>query len=155
MLPWRREEHPAGIDKFRGILVAIGDNPMDEAVVKFACWLTKGTKTPIYAVHVIEMPWTEPVDASPDEDVSMRADKVLERAQAIADSIGARIDLDLLQARTAGTAIVDEATARDCDLIVVGLPYKRKHGEYYMGTTIPYILEHAPMKVIVLRGTQS
>lgn len=77
MLPWRREEHPAGIDKFRGILVAIGDNPMDEAVVKFACWLTKGTKTPIYAVHVIEMPWTEPVDASPDEDVSMRADKSL------------------------------------------------------------------------------
>ena len=56
---WRRDDSSLAVGRFRGILVAVGGNELDEPVIRLACTLVKGTKTPLYAVHVIEMPWTE------------------------------------------------------------------------------------------------
>ena len=58
----------------------------------------------------------------------------------------------LLQARDVGAAIVDEATERGADLLVVGLPYRKRFGgEFAIGRTIPYILQNAPCAVWVVR----
>ncbi len=57
----------------------------------------------------------------------------------------------MLQAREAGPAIVDEASEEEVDLILMGLAYKKRFGEFSLGTAAPYILQHAPCPVLLLR----
>jgi nucleotide-binding universal stress UspA family protein len=149
---WKRDESSARAQKVRGVLIAVGNNEVDSAVIRAACMLTKGSRRPLYAVHVIEMPWTQAVDDAPDGAVVVQADSVLDRAVVAAAATGVKLEPELLQARTAGPAIVDEAIARDCELILLGLPYKRQHGSCTLGDTVPYVLEHSPIEVWVIRG---
>jgi nucleotide-binding universal stress UspA family protein len=51
-----------------------------------------------------------------------------------------------------GTAIVDEALEREVDLIVMGIGFKRKFGEFDMGHTAPYVLKNAPCRVWLARA---
>jgi nucleotide-binding universal stress UspA family protein len=51
-----------------------------------------------------------------------------------------------------GTAIVDEALEREVDLIVMGISYKRKFGEFDLGHTAPYVLKNAPCRVWIARA---
>jgi nucleotide-binding universal stress UspA family protein len=46
---------------------------------------------------------------------------------------------------------VGEAEEWAANLIVMGLPYKRKLGEFNMGRTVPYVLKNAPCRVMLLR----
>ena len=50
-----------------------------------------------------------------------------------------------------GPAIVNEAVEREADLVLLGMPYKRRHGVFSMGEAVPYILRSAPCPVLVLR----
>ncbi len=134
------------------MLVAVGGNKLDDAVIRAAAMEIKGSKRPLYAVHVIEIPWTEAVDNAPSVGEVISADTILENATIMATRHGLKLEPELLQARTAGAAIVDEAAARDCSLILLGLPYKREHTEFCLGDTIPYILEHSPVEVWIIRG---
>jgi nucleotide-binding universal stress UspA family protein len=62
----------------------------------------------------------------------------------------------LLQARDVGAAIVDEATERGVDLLVLGLPYRMRFGgDFAIGRTIPYVLQNAPCAVWVVRAPMS
>jgi Universal stress protein family len=47
---------------------------------------------------------------------------------------------------------VDEALEREVDLIVMGIGYKRKFGEFDMGHTAPYVLKNAPCRVWLARA---
>jgi nucleotide-binding universal stress UspA family protein len=77
---------------------------------------------------------------------------VLDTAEAIAEERKLVMEPVLLQARDVGAAIVDEATERDADLLVVGLPYRKRFGgEFAIGRTVPYILQNAPCAVWVVR----
>jgi nucleotide-binding universal stress UspA family protein len=103
----------------------------------------------------VEIDWTLPLDtdvASGSEDVQ----RVLDSAEAIAESHKLSIEPVLLQARDVAAAIVDEATERGADLLVVGLPYRKRFGgEFAIGRTIPYILQNAPCTVWVVREPMS
>ena len=58
----------------------------------------------------------------------------------------------LLQARDVGAALVDEASERGADLLVTGLPYRKRFGgDFAIGRTIPYVLKNAPCAVWVVR----
>jgi nucleotide-binding universal stress UspA family protein len=148
----KRDAQAAARTETHGVLVAVGGNALDEAVIRAATMEVKGTKRPLYAVHVIEIPWTEPVDNAPSVEEVIHADTILENATALANKYGHKLEPELLQARTAGAAIVDEAAARECSLILLGLPYKREHTEFCLGDTIPYVLEHSPVEVWIIRG---
>jgi nucleotide-binding universal stress UspA family protein len=77
---------------------------------------------------------------------------VLDSAEAVAEASKVTLEPVLLQARDVGAAIVDEAVERGADLLVVGLPYRKRFGgEFAIGRTIPYILQNAPSAVWVLR----
>ena len=68
----RKKEDPVAPETGRrGVLVAVGGNELDQTAIRLACRFAKDTKTPIYAVHVIEMPWTEAVDAPPSPDATI------------------------------------------------------------------------------------
>ena len=47
--------------------------------------------------------------------------------------------------------ILGEAEEWKADLIVMGLPYKRRFGEFNLGKTVPYVLKFAACQVILFR----
>ncbi len=124
---------------------------MDERIVRLAAEHARATKATLVGVHVVEVDWTLPLDA----DLAGRSEeiqRVLDVAEGTAE--GARVALEtvLLQARDVGAALVDEAAAQRADLLVLGLPYRKKFGgDFAMGTTIPYVLKNAPCAVWVVR----
>jgi nucleotide-binding universal stress UspA family protein len=79
------------------------------------------------------------------------AEKLLDGAEKIAAGLEVEIETELLQAREAGPAIVDETREWHADLLVVGVPYRERFGEFHMGRTVPYLLKYAPCRILVLR----
>ena len=116
-----------------------------------ACLLAKRNKGKVYAVYVIEVARTLPLDADLTPEAK-DGEEVLSRAEQVADSLDFEITGELLQARDAGHAVVDEAIERDVDGILVGVTYRRPLGEFHMGETSNYILRNAPCQVIVCRS---
>lgn len=140
---------------FRRAVVALNGGPSDARIVRLVANLAVRNKAEMIAVHVVEIDWTLPLDA----DIAGRSEevqRVLDSAEEIAE--GSRLSMEpvLLQARDVAAAIVDEATERGADLLVVGLPYRKRFGgEFAIGRTIPYILQNAPCAVWVVREPMS
>jgi nucleotide-binding universal stress UspA family protein len=136
---------------FRRVMLALNGGPSDDRIVRLVADQTRQAKAEIIAVHVVEIDWTLPLDA----DVAGRsedAQRVLDLAEAVAEKGRQTIEPILLQARDVGAALVDEAVEREADLIVLGLPYRKRFGgDFVMGRTIPYILKNAPCTVWVVR----
>lgn len=59
------------------------------------------------------------------------------------------METDVLQAREAGPAIIDEAVERDVSLILMGVKYKRSFGQFSVGSVVPYVLKNAHCPVIL------
>jgi nucleotide-binding universal stress UspA family protein len=59
------------------------------------------------------------------------------------------METDLLQAREPGPAIIDLTLERGADLILMGIDYKTRFGQYDMGDVVPYVLKNAPCRVIL------
>lgn len=136
------------------ILVAASGIGVDEEAIKLACDLAKKSKAEVYVVYVIEVKRSLPLDAVIESEIE-KAEKVLTRAEDIAADRDYEVETDLIQAREAGPAIVDEAMERDVDLILMGLSYKKRFGAFSLGRAIPHVLEEAPCRVLLLRETKS
>jgi nucleotide-binding universal stress UspA family protein len=140
---------------YRRVVVALNGGPSDARIVRLVADNAARTKAELIAVHVVEIDWTLPLDA----DIAGRSEdvqRVLDVAEGIAEDYKQQMEPVLLQAREVGAAIVDEATERDADLLVVGLPYRKRFGgEFDIGRTIPYILQNAPCTVWVVREPMS
>ena len=134
----------------RSILVPCdGSSASFEALVQ-AVAVAKRNKGHVFVVHVIEVKRTLPLDAEM-VDEAQRGEEILTEAERLAEEQDFRLEGELLQAREAGHAIVDEALERRVDAIVLGTEYKRPLGEFQMGRTTQYVLKHAPCQVWVFR----
>jgi nucleotide-binding universal stress UspA family protein len=133
------------------ILVPVNGNPTDEEAVALACEIAKRGKSAVYAIYVIEVKRTLPLDVDLPPEAA-KGDTVLGRAEHVADDFGIELETEILQARDVGTAIVDEALEREVDLIVMGIGYKRKFGEFDLGHTAPYVMKNAPCRVWLARA---
>ncbi len=134
--------------QFLSILVPVKGTEADEEAIKLACRLAKPDKAKICAVNVIPIDRTLPLDAEIEDEVD-KAEAVLNRMEDIAREQGYTIDTDLLQARGIGPTIVDEATEREADLVLIGVEYKKQFGQFSLGTIVPYVLKNAPCRVIL------
>ena len=134
--------------QFQNILVPVIGTEADEEAIKLACRLAKPDKAKICAVHVIPIERTLPLDTEKVDEVQ-KAEDILNHMEAVGRSEGCAVDTDLLQARAAGPTIVDEAGERDIDLIVMGVEYKTRFGQFSLGTVMPYVLKNAPCRVIL------
>lgn len=136
---------------FRRAVLAVNGGPTDRQIIRIACDLARAAKAEIVVVHVVEVDWTLPLDA----DVAGRsedAQRVLDLAEAAAEAAKYRVQVVLLQARDVGAALVDEASERNADLLILGLPYRTKFGgDFAIGRTIPYVLKNAQCSVWVVR----
>ena len=140
---------------FRRAVIALNGGPSDVRIVRLAADYAKILKAELIAVHVVEIDWTLPLDA----DIAGRSEdvqRVLDVAEAVAEESRLVLDPVLLQARDVGAALVDEASERGADLIVLGLPYRKRFGgDFAIGRTIPYVLKNAPCTVWVVREPMS
>ncbi len=136
--------------KVSRLLVPVNGSSTDRQALELACSAAKRNKAKVYAICVIEVKRTLPLDAELEPEVQ-KAEGVLDRAEKIADEADYTVETEILQAREVGPAIVDEATERAVDVIVMGVPYKKRFGEYTPGPTATHVLKHAPCWVWICR----
>jgi nucleotide-binding universal stress UspA family protein len=136
---------------FRRAILALAGGSCDDRIVQLAAELGRTSHGELIGVHVVEVGFSMPLDA----DIAARsevAQQILDHAELTAESRKAQLEPVLLQAREVGAALIDEATEREADLLVVGLPYRKRFGgDFAIGRTIPYVLKHAPCEVWVVR----
>ena len=137
--------------QFRRAVIALSGGRTDRQIVTLAAEIARAGRAEIVGVHVVEIDWTLPLDADVaghDEN----AQRVLDIAETAAEAAHCKMETVLLQARDVGAAIVDEATERGADVVICGLPFRRRFGgDFAIGPTIPYILRNSPCAVWIIR----
>ena len=133
---------------FHKVLVPIGGTEADEEAIKLACGLTRKNKDKIWAIYVITIKRSLPLEAEIESEIR-QAEDMLDRVVNTAEEQGYEIDTNILQAREAGPAIIDEAAERDVDLILMGIKHKTRFGQFSLGDVVPYVLKNAPCPVIL------
>jgi len=134
--------------EFHNILVPVIGTEADDEAIKLACRLAKRDKGKIWAVYVVTLKRTLPLDAEVEPEIK-QAEEILDHAESIAEEQDYEIETDLLQAREAGPTIIDEAVERGVDLILIGIKYKTRFGQFSLGSVVPYVLKNAPCRVIL------
>ena len=149
----RKDEEP----KPKRILVPVkGEAVIDEEAMRLAytyaqAKMGKGRNVTIEVVYVAEVPHALPLNAELPQEVD-KGEKALDHAEVIGRDMGLGVDVSLLQARSAGAAIVDMAHKSGSELIVMATDYMEKLNELDLGRTIPYVLKHAHCRVWVCRA---
>lgn len=140
--------------KFSKILVPVEGIAVDDDAIRLACLTAKQDKAHVLMIYVIEVRRNLPLDAenAPAQD---RGEQVLTHAEQVARVFHGQVESELLQARVAGSAIVDEAIDRGIDLIVMGVPYRKTLGDFYLGATASYVFKTAPCPVWLCRAAAS
>jgi len=135
--------------EFHKILVPVAGTEADERAMELADrLLAKKNKGEICAVYVISIERALPLDAEIESEIR-KAEDILNHIESIAEEQGCKIETDLLQAREAGPAIINEAVEQGVDLILIGIIYKTRFGEFSLGNVVPYVLKNAPCHVIL------
>jgi len=136
--------------KLTSILVPLAGTAIDPDVIEFAIALGRQQKAKITAVHVIEVKWNMPLDAVLEAELE-RGEEILAHAEKVAEKLGAQITTEVLQAREAAAAIVDTAVEQKSELILLGMPYRKRLGRVYVGRTVEDVYVKAPCAVLAYR----
>ena len=137
--------------EYRNILVPITPGYPSGEAMQVACRLAGERRASIIAETVIEVPLELPLDAYLPERVEEANDR-LDEASAIGELYGVRVTERIVRARNAGRAIVDEATRRGSEIIVMGGPRRVRLASGrrpIFGDTVDFVLKHAPCRVMV------
>jgi nucleotide-binding universal stress UspA family protein len=118
--------------------------------VEFACSIAKRTRGKVHVVHVIEVRRALPLDADLTVE-AQRGEDILTQAETAARRQDFEVEGDLLQARDAGHAIVDEALEQQADAIIIGVPFNRPFGEFELSRVPSHVLRTAQCEVVLLR----
>lgn len=136
--------------KLTNILVPLAGTAIDPDVIEYAIALGRPHKAKVTAVHVIEVRWNMPLDSVLEAELE-RGEEILAHAEKVAHKLGAHLETEVLQAREAAAAIVDTAVEQGSELIVLGMPYRRRLGRVYVGRTVESIYVKAPCAVLAYR----
>ena len=139
---------------FHLALLGLNGGTTDDAIVRLAIAAGRGHHVQLVGVHVIEVDWSHSLteDLASSSDVPQR---ILDGAEATCEAASVPMATVLLQARDVGAALVDEAAQRGADLVILGLPYRRRlGGDFDQGSTVPYVLANAPGAVWLVRAPQ-
>ncbi|MBI2325672.1 MAG: universal stress protein [Chloroflexi bacterium] len=135
---------------YQRILVPLAGTAVDPDLIRLAVSLAKPGKAEILAVHVIEVRWNLPLDAVLEPELDS-GEELLARAARVAQQAGGELQTELLQAREAAAAIVDTARERGADLVLIGMPYRKRLGRTYVSRTVEEVYLGAPCAVLAYR----
>jgi basic amino acid/polyamine antiporter, APA family len=141
---------PALALEYRRLLVPVMPGQPSDAAMDVACRLAAERGSRIVALNVLEVPLDQPITQELPE-LEREANRELDEAVAIGDSYGVDVVTRIERARAAGPAVVEEASARDAEIIVLGAPRKRLTAAQaaVFGKNVDYILKHATCRVLV------
>ncbi len=134
--------------EFYKILVPISGTETDEEAMRLACRLAKKDKGKIWAVYVITVKRELPLDAKIEPEIQ-KAEYILDHIEMVAEEQDYEVETDVLQAREAGPAIIDEAVERGVNLILMGIEHKSRFGQFSLGNVVPYVLKNALCPVML------
>jgi basic amino acid/polyamine antiporter, APA family len=141
--------------EYRTIVVPVIRSAESEEALVAAARLAAERGSSIAIVHVIEVPLEQPLDA-PLREREQPANEILDEAQALVEGYGVRAVTRLVRARSAGPAIVEDARARNAELVVLGAPRVRiRGGKPVFGKTVDYVLRNSPSRVLLAAGRQA
>ena len=132
------------------ILVPSDGSKVCEYAFRWACQVAKHSKSDLYSIHISEIPLKYPLNSDYEVD-NTDGEHILSRIERIASEEKCKVQAQLLKARQAGPAIVLEATNRNMNMIIIGLPYKQPNAPRGMGSTASYLLDHANCELIFWR----
>jgi nucleotide-binding universal stress UspA family protein len=140
---------------YRRVVVPVSGGPTDEGAIDLAnAVVRRSASNELILVYVVEVPQRFALDADLPQAIT-EGESILERAEQYAraqlDGHWSRVLTELLQARFAASAIVDEAIERGAEAIVLTTVNQRRFGVTTQGETVPYVLDNAPCDVLVLR----
>jgi len=134
--------------EFHKILVPVTGTEADEETIKLACELAKKDKGKILVVHVIVAERTLALDSEVEPEIR-KAEDVLAHMESVAEDEDYEIETGLVQGREAGPVIIEEAVERGVGLILMGVAYQRRFGQFSLGGMEPYVLKNAPCRVML------
>ena len=132
------------------IVVVVGNGQVNGNLIRIGCRMAKVAKRKVHLVHVIEVPRTEAINAVLPE-ASKRADALLKEAMEIAKEVGCEAVAEVVQARSAGPAIVEEARDHHCAVIFMGIVRDNKCFHNEISQAISYVLCNAACRVWVVQ----
>jgi nucleotide-binding universal stress UspA family protein len=151
--------------QLKEILVPVDGSEASLDAVALACALAKRNRGKVYAVYVIEVARSLPLDAPMGAEAD-KGERILEEAERVAKENDYELEGELLQARDAGHAIVDEAIERGVEAIIMGVEPQVIEGGYEwptegkprpvsaelpLGRVARYVVQHAPCEVWIIR----
>jgi nucleotide-binding universal stress UspA family protein len=142
-------------DKLRRVLVPVSGGNSDERLLEALGSICQISKPQFTLVYVVEVPQAMPIDAELPGEIA-RGEAVLERAETylkkrLGDKNSNGVITELLQARTAGAAIVDEATEQNADMVMLATEARVRHGKTTLGDSVGYVLKNCPCEVFLVR----
>jgi APA family basic amino acid/polyamine antiporter len=140
--------------EYRTIVVPVVRSEESEEALVAAARLAAERRATVVILHVIEVPLDLPLDVELP-DLEEEAHEVLDNASAFVESYGVRTVARVLRARAAGPAIVEEADRRNAELIIMGAPRARPRRTRIFGSTVDYVLKHAPTRVLIAAGRRA
>jgi len=147
----RRQEMSQQI---RHILVPIHSKDYADELARIACDLNQLYTAEITAVYAIEVPRSLELDADLGVQIQ-EAQDCLDTANHIAETVyDIEFEKVILQGRSAGAALVEYATERGTDLILLGAHHghRRTPDAVMFGSTADYVARNAPCAVWTVRA---
>ena len=133
------------------ILVPVNGDPATERTFRWTCRMARQEKAEIHAIYVMEVPLDLPLESDLTNAIA-KGERILETIEAIgAEEKFRDVQAKLLRARHAGPALVQETEDRHMDLVVLGVPYRRRFGVCRIGSTASYIFNNVSYRVLFLR----
>lgn len=127
------------------ILVPVRSSTQMETV-QVACELAKFHGAKLTAIHVIEVPFTLPLDTLLPQRMHSAA-VLLKTVEAIARDFGLNVDIQVVRARSVSDAILDFCRSGSYDLLILGS--MKSHEHKGLGPTVEAILQKSTCRVWV------
>ena len=143
---------PPGVE-FRSLLVPMKLGDIGEEMVATAVALAKERGAAVEALYVIRVPLSLPLDGELAEEEERAAESLAE-ARLLGEEHGVEVRAEAVKARSIGHAIVEEARAREVDLIVLGSSPRWRRQSLFFSPTVDYVLRNAPCEVLVVAFPQ-
>ena len=139
---------PAVEVEYRSILLPLSVHRVSDEMTLTALRLAAESGTRLVAMYPIEVPLDRPLSAPMDDKVEI-AERELREAAALGREYGVSVITRIVRTRDAGEAIVEEARRRGSEIIVMGVPVRRRAGERMFGRVTDYVLRNADCRVMV------
>ncbi len=136
--------------KFNKILVPLKGAPIDVQAVLLACQTARYSHARVVLIHIIQVSRAQPLEVEDNAEIQV-GEEILEKAEKLAQTLGVHPESELLQARSVGPVILEEANRRGIDLIVMGVPYHSPLEEFQLGTAVRYVLKNGLCQVWLCR----